>query len=124
MNNVNLIGRMTRDIEIRYTDNKLAIGRFALAVDRVKKGEEKNVDFVNILVFGKQAENIEKYTGKGKLIGITGRIQTGSYTNKEGSKVYTTDVVADRVTFINWNNNQLEAATAGFSELSEDDIPF
>lgn len=85
MNNCSLIGRITREIELRYTtgDNPTAVARFSIAIDRpVKSGGEKQTDFPNIVVFGKMAENLERYMGKGRLIGVQGRIQTGSYTNK------------------------------------------
>lgn len=139
MNNVTLIGRLTRDPEVRYTSgSQMAVARFAIAVDRpVKQGQEKQADFPSIVVFGKQAENCERYLQKGRLVGIEGRIQTGSYTNKNGEKVYTTDVVASRVEFLEWgdknqqNANQSPAGInpnldipEGFSEIDEDDVPF
>ena len=100
MNSVQLIGRLTRDPEIRYTDGGASIARFGLAVDRRFKQENgADADFINIVAFGKTAEFIEKYFHKGIKIAITGRIQTGSYTNKEGQKVYTTDVVVEEQEF-------------------------
>lgn len=124
MNQVILIGRLTRDPETRYTQEGMAIARFALAVDRQTKGEKK-ADFINILVFGKQAENCEKYLAKGRKVAIEGRIQTGSYTKDDGTKVYTTDVVASRVEFIDWGEKKKEdeEAPQGFEAL-EEDIPF
>ena len=133
MNSVVLIGRLTRDPEVRYTDSQLAIARFAIAVDRMrgKNTQEPSADFINIIVFGKQAENVERYVTKGRLIGVQGRIQTGSYTNKEGNKVYTTDVVADRVEFLEWGDRvsqtgetSVSSMPEGFQTLDEDDIPF
>jgi single-strand DNA-binding protein len=101
MNCVNLVGRMIRDPEIRYTDGGLSITRFGLAVDRkFKKEGEQSADFPNCVSFGKTAEFVEKYFSKGQRIGLTGRIQTGSYTNKEGAKVYTTDVVVESAEFV------------------------
>ena len=102
MNSVALIGRLTRDPEVRYTaGTQMAICRFSITIDRpTRSGDEKKTDFPNITVFGKQAENCEKYLAKGRMVGIQGRIQTGSYKNKDGQTVYTTDVVADRVEFL------------------------
>ena len=100
MNSVQLIGRLTRDPEIRYTDGGASIARFGLAVDRRFKQENgADADFINIVSFGKTAEFIEKYFHKGMKIALNGRIQTGSYTDKDGKKVYTTDVVAENVEF-------------------------
>ncbi|MCQ2547840.1 MAG: single-stranded DNA-binding protein [Clostridia bacterium] len=98
MNQVSLIGRLTRDPDVRYTSGQMAVARFTIAID-TGYGDNKRTDFPNIVVFGAQAENCEKYLGKGRLVGITGRIQTGSY-DKNGQKVYTTDVVASRVEFL------------------------
>lgn len=106
MNTVNLVGRFTRDPEIRYTDNGLSIARFSIAVDRrIKTDGGAAADFISCIAFGKTAEFIEKYFGKGQRIGLSGRIQTGSYTNKDGNKVYTTDVVAENVEFVESKNN-------------------
>lgn len=108
MNSVVLIGRLTRDPEVRYTaSTQMAVATFNVAIDRpVKQGGEKQTDFPRITVFGKQAENCEKYLAKGRLVGVQGRIQTGSYQNKNGETVYTTDVIADRVEFLEWGDNQ------------------
>lgn len=134
MNSVNLIGRLTRDPEVRYIgESQTAVAQFALAVDRpVKKDSEKKTDFPRITVFGRQAENCEKYLGKGRLVGIQGRLQTGSYTDKDGKTVYTTDVVAERVEFIDWGDkgdqNERPAYTEnipeGFAAVPDDDVPF
>ena len=100
MNSVVLIGRLTRDPEVRYTQDQMAIARFSVAIDRpVTAGKEKQTDFPNVVVFGKQAENCERFLSKGRLVGIQGRIQTGSYTNRDGQKVYTTDVVVEEQEF-------------------------
>ena len=107
MNSVVLIGRLTRDPEVRYTggQNNMAVATFSVAIDRpTKRGEEKKADFPRVTAFGRQAENCEKFLAKGRLVGVQGRIQTGSYTNKDGRTVYTTDVVADRVEFLEWGN--------------------
>ena len=102
MNKVILMGRLTRDPEVRYTqgDNASAVARFSLAVDRrYKKDGEQTADFINCVAFGKTGEFIEKYGRKGTKFVVEGRIQTGSYTNKDGQKVYTTDVVVEQVEF-------------------------
>ncbi len=102
MNSVSLIGRLTRDPEVRYgATSQIAVARFSIAIDRGKdkNGEDRGTDFPNIVCFGKTAELCEKYLGKGRLVGITGRLQTGKY-EKDGRTVYTTDVLADRVEFL------------------------
>ena len=102
MNKVILMGRLTRDPEVRYTqgDNASAVARFSHAVDRrFKKDGEQTADFINCVAFGKTGEFIEKYGRKGTKFVVEGRIQTGSYTNKDGQKVYTTDVVVEQVEF-------------------------
>ena len=107
MNSVVLIGRLTKDPDVRYTaETQMAIANFSIALDRYVKNGEKQTDFPRITVFGKQAENCEKYLAKGRLVGIQGRIQTGSYKNKNGDTVYTTDVVADRVEFLEWGEKK------------------
>lgn len=100
INSVNLTGRLTRDPDIRYTDNGDCIARFSLAVDRRFKSEGgPTADFPSCVAFRKTAEFVEKYFRKGMKLELTGHLQTGSYTNKDGVKVYTTDVVADQVGF-------------------------
>lgn len=99
MNKVILMGRLTRDPEIRYTDEN-CIARFTLAVDRRRNRDgEQSADFISCVAFGKAAEHAEKYYHKGIKIAVTGRIQTGSYTNKDGVKVYTTEVVVEEQEF-------------------------
>ena len=103
MNSVVLIGRLARDVEVSYTPNtQMAVAKFTLAVDRprTKDGEEQPADFIRITVFGRQGENCGKYLAKGRQAAVQGRIQTGSYKNKDGATVYTTDVIADRVEFL------------------------
>lgn len=100
MNKVILMGRLTRDPEVRYsqtTQGNTAIARYTLAVDRRFKrdGEQQTADFISCITFGKLAENAEKYFRQGTKLVVAGRIQTGSYTNKDGQKVYTTDVVVE-----------------------------
>ena len=99
-------GRLTRDPDVRYTQDNTAIARFTLAVDRkYKKDSEQSADFISCLAFGKTAEFIEKYIKKGTKIVVDGRIQTGSYTNKDGQKIYTTDVVVENVEFAESKSN-------------------
>ena len=134
MNSVQLIGRLTRDPEIRYTDGGASIARFGIAVDRRFKQENgADADFINIVSFGKTAEFIEKYFHKGMKIALNGRIQTGSYTDKDGKKVYTTDVVAENVEFCeskgNSANNDAPAHASDGDLMSvpdgiEDELPF
>ncbi len=99
MNKVLLIGRLTRDPEIRYSQNNTAIARYTLAVDRMTRNTEQSADFIRCVCFNKTAEFAEKYFHKGIKIAITGRIQTGSYTDREGQTVYTTDIVVENQEF-------------------------
>lgn len=106
MNKVILIGRLTRDTETRYS-GELAISRYTLAVDRrFKKEGEPEADFINCVAFGKSGEFAEKYFRKGMKVSVAGRIQTGSYTNNEGVKVYTTDIVVEEQEFCESKNTQ------------------
>ena len=134
MNSVQLIGRLTRDPEIRYTDGGASIAKFGIAVDRRFKQENgADADFINIVSFGKTAEFIEKYFHKGMKIALNGRIQTGSYTDKDGKKVYTTDIVAENVEFCESkgtsSNNDATAHASDGDFMSvpdgiEDELPF
>lgn len=138
MNSVFLIGRLTRDPEVRYTAaTQMAVATFTVAIDRpVRQGAEKQTDFPRVTVFGKQAENCEKYLVKGRLVAIEGRLQTGSYKNKDGATVYTTDVVANRVQFLEWGdkaqktsgqavdpNDLMPEVPDGFEQIDMD-VPF
>ena len=118
MNCVQLIGRCVRDPELRYTPSQVAVCKFTLAVNRMKKDD--GADFIPITVFGKTAEVAEKYLHKGKQVAIEGRIQTGSY-EKDGEKRYTTDVIANRVHFV--AAEQKAEKPDSFQEI-EEDIPF
>lgn len=100
MNSVQLTGRLTHDPDVKYTDGGKSVARFTLAVNRRFKQENgPDADFIRCVAFGKTAEFIEKYFFKGRKMDLNGRIQTGSYTNQEGSKVYTTDIVVENVEF-------------------------
>ena len=121
MNSVELIGRLTRDPDVRYTSgSQMAVATFTIAIDRPQRqdGGERQTDFPRITVFGRQAETCEKYLKKGRMVAIQGRIQTGSYQNKNGDTVYTTDVVANRVEFIDWGGQQGQGGQ-GFSRGSD-----
>lgn len=112
MNSVQLLGRLTRDPDVRYADSGSTIARFSLAVDRRFKQEGgETADFINCIAFGKTAEFIEKYFTKGLKIALNGRIQTGSYTNKDNVKVFTTDVVVENVEFAESKNNNSNAVS-------------
>ncbi len=145
MNKVILMGRLTRDPDIRYSQGSepVAVARYTLAVDRRfrKENAEQTADFISCVAFGKSAEFAEKYFHQGIKISVIGRIQTGSYTNKDGNKVYTTDVVIEEQEFAesksssaasDGNNNQpagrpLPANAEGFMNIPEgleDDLPF
>ena len=117
MNRAILIGRLTRDPEVRYSqgENSTAVARFTLAVDRRFKraGESQEADFIGCVAFGKQAEFVEKYFKQGMKMVLSGRIQTGSYTNKDGQKVYTTDVVADDIEFAESKGNSGDSGYQG-----------
>lgn len=143
LNNVVLIGRLTRDPELRYIPGSgAAVARFGMAVDKGLSREKKQemesrnqptADFINIVVWGKPAENCANYLAKGRLVAIQGRIQTGSY-EKEGQRVYTTEVVANNVEFLEWGDkNQTPGfndsssdfgGIEGFHPTDNDDIPF
>ena len=114
-------------MECKYTQSQMAVAQFTVAVNRPKKnGEDNGADFPRCIAFGKTAENLEKFTGKGRLIAVQGRIQTGSYKNKAGDTVYTTDVVADRVEFLEWKKDEpyeAEDPADSFAALNED-IPW
>ena len=135
MNKIILMGRLTKDPEVRYSqgNNPMAIARYTLAVDRkFKRDGEPNADFINCIAFGKNGEFAEKYLHKGIKIAVEGRIQTGSYTNKDGQKVYTTDVVVESHEFCEGKNaNQSERpqpsnSDDGFMQIPDnmEDLPF
>ena len=130
MNNVVLIGRLTKDPELAYggQNSDIAVCRFTLAVDRPT--QDKAADFIRIVVFRKQAENAKQYLAKGRQCAVEGRIQTGRYKDREGKTVYTTDVVANRVEFLTKPNSGghqeeqgSESVTDAFIGVDED-LPF
>ena len=144
MNNVVLIGRLTRDPELRYIPNSgQAVANFSLAIDKNLPKDKKQemearnqptADFVNIVTWGKIAENCANYLVKGRLVGVQGRIQSGSYEAKDGTRRYTTDVVAQNVEFLEWGDSKPQgdsnSKASDYSDLQDfhpidnDDIPF
>ena len=141
MNNVILIGRLIKDVELRYTQSSNATyARFTIAVDKGMSKEKKQeaeekgqptADFINIVVWGKQAENCQRYLQKGRNVAIQGRLQSGSYTAQDGSKRYTTEVWAERVQFIDWGEKKEDHTQPfgqfdelGYTEATNEDIPF
>lgn len=117
MNKVILMGRLTRDPEVRYGagEKPLAVARYTLAVDRRVKTDNQSADFIGLVAFGKAAEFVEKYLRKGTKITAVGRIQTGSYTNRDGKKVYTTDVVVEEQEFAESKSSQERGGQRGDS---------
>lgn len=155
INNVVLVGRMTRDAELRYTPSNVAVATFTLAVNRTFKSQngEREADFINVVMWRQQAENLANWAKKGSLIGITGRIQTRSYDNQQGQRVYVTEVVAENFQMLEsrgvregHSSGAYSAPTAGQSapanpvpdfsrsgnpfgatnplDISDDDLPF
>lgn len=137
MNKVVLIGRLTRDVETRYSQGNepMAISRYTLAVDRKRgnsSGNEPTADFINCVAFGRSGEFAERYFRKGMKIAVTGRIQTGSYTNNDGVKVYTTDIVVEEQEFCESKNTQgrpepSTSSSDGFMNIPDgidEELPF
>lgn len=121
MNKVILMGRLTRDPEVRYSsgENSMAVARYTLAVDRrFKRDGEATADFIGCVGFGRQAEFAEKYLRQGMKIAVTGRIQTGSYTNKDGQKVYTTDIVVEDHEFCESKNASMAGGEGGMQSAA------
>lgn len=143
MNNVVLIGRLTRDPELRFLPvNGTPVSTFTLAIDKQVSREKKQemeakgqptADFINIVVWGRQAENCANYLAKGRLVAVQGRLQSRSYDGKDGIKRYVTEVVGERVEFLEWGDNKSSDDSSGNSDFSgiegfhtvdDDDIPF
>ncbi|HDH1639938.1 TPA: single-stranded DNA-binding protein [Staphylococcus aureus] len=140
LNRIVLVGRLTKDPELRSTPNGVNVGTFTLAVNRTFTNAqgEREADFINVVVFKKQAENVKNYLSKGSLAGVDGRLQTRNYENKDGQRVFVTEVVADSVQFLETKNNnqqqnnnyqqQKQAQTGNnpFDNTEEDfsDLPF
>ena len=138
MNSVQLTGRLTNDPEVRYGNNGSTVAKFSIAVNRrFKQDGQPDADFIRCVAFGKTAEFIEKYFAKGRKMDLTGRIQTGSYTNQDGNKVFTTDVVVENVEFgesrggavanNETTNNSAKADGNGFMNIPDgldEELPF
>lgn len=132
MNKVILMGRLTRDPEVRYANGangQMAVARFSIAVDRVfKRDGEQSADFINCVAFGKNGEFVEKYITKGTKIALEGRWQTGSYTNKDGAKVYTNDCVVEHMEFAESKRTESNNADDEFLRVpvnvDDESLPF
>ncbi|MGT2911761.1 single-stranded DNA-binding protein [Streptococcus cameli] len=127
INNVVLVGRMTRDAELRYTPNNVAVATFTLAVNRNRKNQngEREADFINCVIWNQPAENLANWAKKGALIGVTGRIQTRNYENQDGQRVYVTEVVAENFQMLESRNQQQGNTSQSESmDISDDDLPF
>ena len=119
MNKVILIGRLTKDPELRFTPSGVAVCTVTLAVDRkvFSKDQEKGTDFIQIIIWGKQAEATANYISKGCKFGVCGRIQTRNYNDKDGNRKYVTEVVADEVSFIEWGNKEARVTNSNNSSF-------
>lgn len=141
LNNVSLVGRLTKDIDLRYTPSNVAVATFTLAVNRAFKNEngDREADFINCVMWRQQAENLANWAKKGALIGITGRIQTRNYDNQQGQRVYVTEVVAEQFQLLEskgqgnqGQQRQTQQQVPDFSrsantnplDISDDDLPF
>lgn len=140
INNVTLVGRLTKDVELRYTPSDVAVGTFTLAVNRAFKNDngEREADFINCVIWRKGAETLANYAKKGSQIGITGRIQTRNYENQQGQRVYVTEVIAENFALLDSRNSnqQQSQQTPNFSrnndtisnsnpmDISDDMLPF
>ncbi|MGO3650942.1 single-stranded DNA-binding protein [Vagococcus sp.] len=145
INNITLVGRLTRDPDLRYTSNGQAVATFNLAVNRnfTNASGEREADFPNCVIWRRQAENLDNYARKGMLIGVTGRIQTRNYENQQGQRVYVTEVIADNFQLLERrpddssqsqqnsfnHNNQSQSFKDPFGsssqiDISDDDLPF
>lgn len=125
MNHVTLIGRLTKDPEVRYTQQGTAVGTFTLAVDRrVMKDKPKEADFIPCVVWGKTAEVVGNWCKKGKQVGVEGRIQVRSYDAKDGSKRYVTEVIVSELELLGSKNEGADRSGNGHKPLTDEDIPF
>ena len=147
INSICLVGRMTKDAELRHTPSNVAVATFTLAVNRNFKNQngEREADFINIVAWRQTAEIIAQYCGKGSQIGVTGRIQTRNYENQQGQRVYVTEVVAEHVELLDSKNDNQQGKSSGYNQqpqqngymqqgssfgnsspmdISDDDLPF
>ncbi|MDF2519758.1 MAG: single stranded DNA-binding protein [Clostridia bacterium] len=125
MNKVSLVGRLTKDPDVRYTaNNQTPVAKFTIAVNRMFKQEgQPDADFIPIVVWGKPAENCGKYIGKGRLVAVAGRIQTRSWDDQEGKRHFTTEVIADEVHFLDKSSDVNKGSGSDFNKQSEDFYP-
>lgn len=133
MNQVNLIGRLTKDVDLRYTEQGTAVAKFTLAVNGTKP---EDTSFISCVAFGKTAETVTQYCNKGSQLGLTGSIKTGSYDKEDGTKVYTTDVIVNRIYFVGSKQNSMNdippefggsftvQADNSFGSSDDDELPF
>jgi single-strand DNA-binding protein len=139
INEVVLVGRLTKDIEVRYTQSEKAVGNFTLAINRRFKNQngEYETDFIDCVVFGKQAETMAQYTKKGDLIGVEGSIQKRQYEDKEGNKRYATEIMVEKITFLQTNKKEetkvednpykdmsVKTEASQQFEINPEDLPF
>lgn len=141
INSIVLVGRLTKDPELRYTQSNQAVATFSLAVNRIFKSQngEREADFINCVIWKQQAENLANWAKKGALIGITGRIQTRNYENQQGQRVYVTEVVAEQFQLLESRKDREVGQSQGYSQpdfsrqatantshmdISDDDLPF
>lgn len=132
MNQVNLVGNIVKDIEERVTPSGMAVANFVVAIDD-GFGDKKTTDYIKCVVFDKQAENCAKFLSKGSKVGVTGRIKTGDYSDKDGKKIYTTEVICSRVEFLSPKSETVATTTASneklptgfeYATVTDDEIPF
>lgn len=124
MNSIILIGRLTKDPDLRYTPNGKAVCSFTLAVDRPYSGDKKEADFINIIVWNKVGENCAQYLSKGRKVAVQGRLQIRSYEDDNGKKKYITEVVANSVEFLEFGNKQQNEDFGIDVDFDESDVPF
>lgn len=131
LNNIALMGRLTKDVELRYTTNNTPVASFSIAVDRdVESNGKKETDFINCVAWRKTGEFIEKYFSKGSLIAVVGRLQIRSYTNKNGEKITVAEVVVDHAYFAGGKKEELPSTAVNtplkpqFVEVDDDELPF
>jgi single-strand DNA-binding protein len=131
INSVTIVGRLTKQVELRYTPNGKAVASFTVASNRpFKNNGQQEADFINCVQFGKGAENVANYTDKGSLVGVKGRIQTRSYDNSEGNRIFVTEVVSEQVAFLDSKKNDNKPSDSPVQnegtpvDISDDDLPF
>ncbi|MCT2909283.1 single-stranded DNA-binding protein [Schleiferilactobacillus harbinensis] len=135
INHATLVGRLTRDVDLKYTNNGTAVASFTVAVDRNFKNAqgERETDFINCVMWRKAAESFAKYTQKGSLVGVEGQIQTSTYDNKQGQKVYVTKLVVDQFSFLDPkktdvpaqpNSKPVNQVDPASTVVNDDDLPF